>query len=178
MDNISKNSKQISTDPTKRKAHSGTVNGLAFCDDDTHLITLSVQESKMRRWDLTTGRNTKTPFQKLQKRPSKTKTCSKFCLTPSYGRQDGFAFVPEGSNVTVVDVKSGNVVKRLRGHYNGVACTFFDENSQQLFTGGGDRIILIWDSDREQSLAFDEALKTGKVKEASKRSDSSSSESD
>jgi hypothetical protein len=94
----------------------------------------------MRRWDVSSGKNTKTPFQKLQRRPTKTKTSTKLSLSPSYGRRDGLAFVPEGSNVAVVNVNNGSVINRLRGHYNGVGCTLFDARLQQLFTGGGDRV--------------------------------------
>ena len=177
MDYISKKSKQVSTDTSKKKAHSGTATGIAFCDDGIHSITFSIQESKMRRWDLASGRNTKTPFQKIQKRPSKIKVCSKFSLSPSYGRQDGVAFVPEGSNVAVIDVSNGSIINRLRGHYNGVSCTYYDDNLDQLFTGAGDRNIFIWDSDREQSSAFDDRFKIDKVERKLKRLRSYSSES-
>ena len=161
MDYISKQTKPAAAiDASKKKAHSGPANGISFCDDGVTLVTFGHNESKMRRWDILSGRNMKTPFQKLQRRPAKMKTCLKFALSPSFGhRGGGLAFVPDGSNIAVVDVDRGNVVDRLRGHYNGVSCVIFDASQQQMFSAAGDRNIFIWDSDRAATATFEEHLR-------------------
>jgi WD40 repeat protein len=158
LDYISKTSAAARDKPDlSKKAHCGPASGAAFCDDGLHLITYGGQEAKLRRWDLTSGRNTKTAFQKLNK-PSKKShpACCKLSLTPSFGRSSGIAFVPEGSNVAVVDVNVGKVVDRLRGHYGGVQCTVYNERQHDLLTGGGDHNVLVWDANRTQYEAFEE----------------------
>lgn len=156
LDYISKSSKPRSANCCK--AHCGPASGLAFCDDGIHLISFGAQEGKLRRWDLNSGRNTKTPFSKLH-RKSKSKTTTRMSLSPSYGRSSGIIFVPEGSNVAALDVKSGILLRHFRGHYNGVNCTAINQQFHELYTGGGDKNILIWDSNEEQSSAYDDHLK-------------------
>jgi DNA excision repair protein ERCC-8 len=191
LDNISKSSaeKMKGKADTSKKAHCGSTNGLVFCDDGLHLISYGGFEAKLRRWDLTSGRNTKTPFVKLQKRSSssssKNKICVKMSLTPSFGRRDGTIFVPEGSNIAAIDVNTGKLHQRLRGHFHGVRCTVFNDRTHELYSGGGDRNILIWDSNPVGP--YDEYLKLkGDDDEVSKRQNdnllqdnwSSNSESD
>jgi DNA excision repair protein ERCC-8 len=163
LDNISisKQKSEKQKPDSAKKAHCGSANGLAFCDDGLHLLSFGAHEAKLRRWDLSTGRNTKTPFVKLQKRNSsnKNKICSKMSLSPSFGHRDGIVFVPEGSNIAVVNVNTGKVIDRLRGHFHGVHCTAFNDRDQELYSGGGDRNILIWDSNREQVDAYEDHLK-------------------
>jgi hypothetical protein len=55
MDNISKQSKPGASDDSKKKAHSGPANGVAFCDDGLHLVTFGLQVSNLtniRRWSV------------------------------------------------------------------------------------------------------------------------------
>ena len=160
--NCSTSSSSLEKATALKKAHCGSTNGLAFCDDGVHMLTYGAHEAKMRRWDLTSGRNTKTPFVKLEKRSSsnKNKICTKLSLSPSYGRRDGVVFIPEGSNIASLDVNTGKSITRLRGHYHGVYCTAFNEQSQELFSGGGDKSILLWESNQEAANAFDEHLKS------------------
>jgi DNA excision repair protein ERCC-8 len=69
-------------------------------------------------------------------------------------------FIPEGSNIASLDVNTGKSITRLRGHYHGAYCTTFNEQTQELFSGGGDKNILVWESNQESSIAFQRYLKS------------------
>ncbi len=62
MDNISKQSKPAASDDSKKKAHSGPANGVAFCDDGLHLVTFGLQVSNLtnfRRQNIVSGNHFK-----------------------------------------------------------------------------------------------------------------------
>jgi WD40 repeat protein len=71
---------------------------------------------------------------------------------------DKFLFVPTGSNIHVLDTENHSVVKSLTGHYSSVNCVAFNTHEQELYSGGNDRNILIWESNQTRNETFNEHL--------------------
>ena len=72
---------------------------------------------------------------------------------------DKFLFVPTpSSNIHILDIENYSVVKTLNGHYSAVNCVTFNETEQEMYSGGNDRNILIWESNQARSEAYTEHL--------------------
>ena len=72
---------------------------------------------------------------------------------------------------------AGQLIKQLRGHFHGVFCCAFNHGQTELLSGGGDRNILIWDSNRGQTEAFAEHLTTLRWKKEDTTNDTTESRS-
>ena len=72
-----------------------------------------------------------------------------------YGK---YIFVPSYSSIHCLDIENEDLHSSLNGHYNTVNCTAFNASEQELFTGGNDRNILIWDGNRGRDEAYTEHL--------------------
>jgi WD40 repeat protein len=77
-------------------------------------------------------------------------------ITVEVQRCTALGFSPDGrllavgtgepeSAVVLIDVGSGQEVRRLRGHHSGVSAIAFSPSGQFLATGGGDSTVLLWD---------------------------------
>ncbi len=71
-------------------------------------------------------------------------------------------FVPSGHNVHLLDGDHYGAVSSLNGHYSDVTCCVYNEARQELYSGGMDRNVIIWESDLEQSEAYGEHLREQK----------------
>ena len=78
----------------------------------------------------------------------------KFDRTYGLVPSPGLIFVPSEDTIVVFDVKSGERLQTLNGHFYGVNCCKFNPNDQELISGGSDRNILIWESNRSQTDAY------------------------
>ena len=133
-------------------AHHGAINGLTYTTDGLHLISCGT-DNCIRLWDATSGKNCLINYGKI---PNDTKKLVQ--LSVSTGCSPDVLFVPNRSNIDLFDIYTGEKIDRLKGHYNAVNCCKYHESTQNLYSGGNDRNILIWTPATDS--AYDDYLKS------------------
>jgi WD40 repeat protein len=80
---------------------------------------------------------------------------AKFPLVNSFKRSDldiydHFIFVAAGTSVNILDARDFSRVETvpLGYHFNGTTSCCFNANMLELYTGGMDRNILVWDTNQ------------------------------
>ena len=58
----------------------------------------------------------------------------------------------------MLDITNGNEVMDLCGHYNKTSCVHYNEELFELYSGGHDRNVLIWQGNISRNEAFKEHL--------------------
>jgi WD40 repeat protein len=134
--------------------HSSWVENVVFSPDGRLLLSASSFDQKIILWDTTKG-------QILRTFRGSTRAGT---FTPD-GRQ--LAWASRDGSVRLVDVATGQEIRRFTGHTAPVASTAFSPDGQILATGGNDGTVMLWDaatgalvrtlpkhSDEVNSLAF------------------------
>ena len=103
-------------------------------------------------WDTFTGENLRARFPTSR---NSRKTRVQFCTWRN------FIFLPVDSAVYVLDTQNYSVVKVLKGHYNAVNCCAFNDTAIELYSGGNDRNVLIWDSGTSRNSAYEAECESG-----------------
>ena len=148
-------------------AHEGYVNGLTYTAGGETLISFSTNH-KLKSWDTQTGRNNKVHFRKVPNKRAKTVQLSEGW---------GVVCVPSDSSIKCLDIKTGEVVNSLSGHYNSVNCCTLHPDYPELYSGGNDRVVLIWSAYRD--AAYTQHLEiNAKIKPNYKDDDWSSTDED
>lgn len=137
-------------------AHSGVVNGLCYTHDGFNLISFGT-DNRLRLWSTLSGENTNVNFGKIQNESLKC-----MHLTVSYNTSPTLIYVPHDSNIDVFNMTNGDKLDTLRGHYNQVACCFYDSMRQDLYSGGNDRNILVWKPNTAATVAYEESINASK----------------
>ncbi|GLU15935.1 hypothetical protein SLE2022_323870 [Rubroshorea leprosula] len=117
-------------------AHYGIVTGLKVTEDGMYLLSAG-SDSRIRLWDLESGRNTLVNFETVRLQTSKA-------IQLATSQDSALAFVPCMAVVKAFDIWSGKTSLAFRGHYECVNCCWFSSQDQELYTGGNDRQILVW----------------------------------
>ncbi|KAH8487916.1 hypothetical protein H0E87_023848 [Populus deltoides] len=117
-------------------AHYGAVTGLKITEDGMYLLSAG-SDSRIRLWDVESGRNTLVNFETARLQTSKP-------IQLATAQDSNLVFVPCMTSVKAFDVWSGKTYVTFRGHYEYVNCCWFSSQDQELYTGGNDRQILVW----------------------------------
>ncbi|XP_010999874.1 PREDICTED: DNA excision repair protein ERCC-8 isoform X1 [Populus euphratica] len=117
-------------------AHYGAVTGLKITEDGMYLLSAG-SDSRIRLWDVESGRNTLVNFETARLQTSKP-------IQLATAQDSNLVFVPCMTSVKAFDVWSGKMYVTFRGHYEYVNCCWFSSQDQELYTGGNDRQILVW----------------------------------
>ncbi|XP_011014446.1 PREDICTED: DNA excision repair protein ERCC-8-like isoform X1 [Populus euphratica] len=117
-------------------AHYGAVTGLKITEDGMYLLSAG-SDSRIRLWDIESGRNTLVNFETARLQTSKP-------IQLATAQDSNLVFVPCMTSVKAFDVWSGKMYVTFRGHYEYVNCCWFSSQDQELYTGGNDRQILVW----------------------------------
>ena len=134
-------------------SHHGAVLGVSWSHCGRYLLSVG-GDQRIRRWDSTTGRNTRANFPRLA---SVGRQPLDLVLT-SGGDRDS-VFVGEKAAVRVFDLETGREGRRLTGHYSTVTSLVYGHHSLELYSGGRDKHILLWapgrqiDSESEDQVA-------------------------
>lgn len=137
-------------------AHTGDVNGLCFTDDGLFLLSFGTDD-RLRLWDIASGKNTLINFGKVVNDSGKSVK-----IACSVGSNPSAAFIPSTNDVDVYDLQNGEMVYDLKGHYHNVNCCTFHPHLQELYTGGNDSNVLVWEPDLGRHLDADEEEKDAK----------------
>ncbi|XP_014498711.1 DNA excision repair protein ERCC-8 [Vigna radiata var. radiata] len=117
-------------------AHYGAVTGLKATEDGMYLLSAG-SDSRLRLWDVQSGCNTLVNFETVRLQINKP-------LQLATTQDSALVFVPCMRSVKAFDMWSGYTYTVLRGHYECVNSCWFNQQNQELYTGGNDRQILVW----------------------------------
>ncbi|XP_057430118.1 WD repeat-containing protein ATCSA-1 [Lotus japonicus] len=135
-------------------AHYGAVTGLKVTEDGMYLLSAG-SDSRLRLWDVESGCDTLVNFETVRLQTNKP-------IQLATTQDSTPVFVPCMRAVKAFDMWSGNAHTILRGHYECVNSCWFNQQDQELYTGGNDRQILVWSPARsiadeiEEGAAEDE----------------------
>lgn len=117
-------------------AHYGAVTGLKVTEDGMYLLSAG-SDSRLRLWDVESGCDTLVNFETVRLQTSKP-------IQLATTQDSTVVFVPCMRVVKAFDMWSGNARTILRGHYESINSCWFNQQDQELYTGGNDRQILVW----------------------------------
>ncbi|CAJ1973469.1 unnamed protein product [Sphenostylis stenocarpa] len=117
-------------------AHYGAVTGLKATEEGMYLLSAG-SDSRLRLWDVQSGCDTLVNFETVRLQINKP-------LQLATTQDSTLVFVPCMRAVKAFDMWSGKTYTILRGHYECVNSCWFNEQDQELYTGGNDRQILVW----------------------------------
>ncbi|KAK7283250.1 hypothetical protein RIF29_12652 [Crotalaria pallida] len=129
-------------------AHYGAVTGLKVTEGGLYLLSAG-SDSRLRLWDVESSCDTLVNFETVRLQTSKP-------IQLATTQDSTLVFVPCMRTVKAFDMWSGNTYTTLRGHYECVNACWFNQQDQELYTGGNDRQILVWSPARLNADQMDE----------------------
>ena len=120
-------------------AHDGQVSGLRITPCGMFIVSTGA-DGRIRRWDLSNGLNTYTPYDSAGAAP--TASACQIAITADGER----LYVPcTDTRVRVYRTHTGTLDAELKGHLDDVvACAYKDGGDAELFTCGKDANVLVW----------------------------------
>ncbi|CAL0305788.1 unnamed protein product [Lupinus luteus] len=129
-------------------AHYGAVTGLKVTEDGMYLLSTG-SDSRLRLWDVESSCDTLVNYETVRLQTSKP-------IQLATAQDSALVFVPCMRTVKAFDMWSGNTYTTLGGHYECVNACWFNQQDQELYTGGNDRQILVWSPSRSIADQMDE----------------------
>ena len=120
-------------------SHNRPVTGLQFSSDGLRLVSCGL-DNKARIWCTQTGRNLNLDISV----PSSGTRTSQFAI--SQGSSPDLIFMPNGKCIEAYDINTGKSQYTLHGHFRQVTCCYYHADFQELYSGSGDRNILVWEA--------------------------------
>src|SRR4030095_10669026 len=109
--------------------HDGPVWALAWSSD--HRLFLSL-DGTMRMWEVDTGKCLRV-----------FKGCHVRCV--AWSADHKWALSASNGALQLTDLESGQFLRKLKGHSDGVYCAAFDLNYHRALSGSRDRTVRVWD---------------------------------
>lgn len=127
-------------------AHTGSVNSVKFVKNGLKILSCGT-DNIIRLWNSMTGKNELVDYDEFT---NNSKRSLHVDVTRNITPE--FVFVPSGSTINVYNVDSGEIVNRLRAHYNNVSCCFYESYQHELYSGCTDGFIFSWTYDENNDL--------------------------
>jgi WD40 repeat protein len=128
-----------------------------FCRTSRYLISYGSFDGRVRKWDITDGTNTKTPFDPLGR--VDIRVCVPLMTSENVtGIYDELVFVPIREDIAMMRIWDGARLKKLTGHFKAVTSIAFCKSRLELISGSTDRAILLWDCNQNVEKVYDEYL--------------------
>jgi DNA excision repair protein ERCC-8 len=119
------------------ESHGDGVAAVRFTPDGALLVSSGL-DGRLVVWDATTGRNTLLALPQHRN----VSRWHRF----AFSLDGALLFMPSDSGVLVLSLRSGRLVRDLRGHYDAVRCVACSTlGGETLFSGGADTSILAWE---------------------------------
>ena len=122
-------------------AHSGSVTSLSQTEGGLFLLS-SGQDRQVRCWDLNSGENTLTNFGANAATPDIKHVGACVSRNSCY---PGLLYLPNGSDISVYDILSGNHLTDYSGHFGRVNGVCYNTVRPQLFSCSSDCTVLVWE---------------------------------
>eukprot|EP01108_Squamamoeba_japonica_P006843 TRINITY_DN5617_c0_g1_i1.p2 TRINITY_DN5617_c0_g1~~TRINITY_DN5617_c0_g1_i1.p2 ORF type:complete len:431 (-),score=215.99 TRINITY_DN5617_c0_g1_i1:30-1322(-) len=120
----------------KNLSHSGAVNSLAYSRDGTFLLS-SGSDNRMRLWRADNGANTLVNYPRVRNVLSHGHRIA-------IGSDDRCVYHPNGRQIGVYRLLSGELLGTLTGHFDAVSGCEMRTTRDELITAGQDRQLLSW----------------------------------
>ena len=124
------------------KAHSDSVDGLAFSPDGSTLVSGS-QDSKIHLWDVAT--------QKRQQTLTRLSSTHAIAFSPDGKRVVNGNF---GGGLQSWDLETKQKIVTFNGHTDAIRALAFSPDGKMLASGGWDATIRLWDTDTGNQIAI------------------------
>jgi len=124
-------------------AHNGTINGLKFLSNGSHLLS-NGGDSKIHLWNIGNGTNMNTMLDFGSQLINNTEKAI-FPAINSLNECQPYLFQPsEDDDILVYDLFQAEMIKRLKGHFRSVNCVVIRNGYQELYSSGNDSEIIQW----------------------------------
>ncbi|CAH0383456.1 unnamed protein product [Bemisia tabaci] len=135
------------------RAHDGYISSVKFIDNSTSLLSFGT-DNKLRLWNLVSGKNQEVDYGNIKNNRKK-----KIQIDVSQNSNPSVVYVPSDGNILIFEIKTGDLVNTLTGHYNKTNCCYFDPIYLYLYSGGYDQTILVWSDDNVQYVGYTDSKK-------------------
>lgn len=129
-------------------AHSGSVNSVKFVKNGLKLISCGT-DNVIRLWDTLSGKNELVDYDDFVNHTKRS-----VHMDISRETTPEFIYVPSGDTVNVYNVATGELVNKLKGHFNSVNCCFYEPFQSELYSGCIDGLIMVWRDESTEVVAF------------------------
>ena len=129
---------------------------LAFSENSGYIATLSIEDSVLKIVNIMTGQEIMTykePFS-TENKASFSNDGKLLAIATSENLNDGsyVSYIHNGykgvysdNSITILDIKSGNVIKKWKGHRNIISSIAFSLDNKKVVTSSYDGTIKVWD---------------------------------
>ncbi|XP_055928590.1 DNA excision repair protein ERCC-8-like [Argiope bruennichi] len=128
-------------------AHGGAVDCLRFTNDGLYIVSHGL-DNRINVWDATSGKPFDVDFGAI---PS-ARTSYPVLIDMCYDSKPPVLFVPSRDCIIMYNLFTGDRLKTLMGHTNFVSCCAYRSSSNELFSAGRDKKILLWTPGAEIEL--------------------------
>lgn len=128
-------------------AHHGHVTGVQYTTDGLFVVSCG-SDNKLRMWDASSGKNTMVNYGKVKPIPPGVPCL--FGLSAYGGGADPVICMGLDTSLVLYEGETGAKLKVLRGHYGTVQSCIFHPFNLEIYSGGSDSNILIWNPRKKE----------------------------
>jgi len=140
-------------------AHDGPIHCIRWTPDGSQIVS-SGADRKLRLWDAQTGKNMLVNYPGV----TVVHRLNRFCLS-SNGR---YIFFPNHLSLYQYTLNTGRLYAKLNAHMDRVTCCTTNPTSNDVFSAGCDRHILVW-SKKPQDRQVEEEEEEAEARETRRR---------
>lgn len=164
-DNQEATSRAATTTTSSSVAHHRGVKSLEFLPDNSHLLTLGV-DNLMYLWNVNTGQRLLANYGSMSTDNIRIVTLA--CAQMKNDSSKSLVYVPFGKSIRVYDVLSGERLSTLNGHLLPVSTCVYNRLSVELYSCSDD--ILVWAAMKKQQDEYELSMKTQERRPGATRS--------